>query len=81
MGAAYSAEELPNDVRIACFTHIGSRIPLYNGFYSRNLDKNHFWYPHSDGITLGTKINIDRGKQKMDKIVNKLSSIHERLSS
>lgn len=82
IGSAYSSTKINSmSYSIDCKTYIGSRVPLYNGFYARDIDKNHFWYPHNDGITLGTKINIERGKSKMEKVLNELNRIKERVSS
>jgi len=58
-----------------------SKLPLYNFLLQRPIDKNHYWYAHSDGATLATQIDFTRLLNLNNQVLTTLNTLYTEISN
>jgi hypothetical protein len=51
--------------------------PLYNYLGSREIDKNHYWYPLNQGLTLATQIDFTRIEAGLNNLSTLLNNVYQ----
>lgn len=52
--------------------------PLYNFLGSREIDRNHYWYPLNQGLTLATQIDFTRIESALNNLSTALTDLYQK---
>jgi len=66
---------------VAGSLYCDSKLPLYNFLLQRPIDKNHYWYAHSDGATLATQIDFTRLLNLNNQVLTTLNTLYTEISN
>ena len=61
--------------------YCAENFPLYNFLTNSFIDKNHYWYPFNQGLTLATQIDFTRIETSINNLSSRLNSLYQQWNS
>jgi hypothetical protein len=77
LGSVESTSGTGNNIGFAGPVYCGDVLPLYNFLGNRLVDKNHYWYPLHQGLTLATQINFTNLQTSINNLSSKVNLLYQ----
>ena len=81
VGSVTSLSGINNNFAFAGPIYCGDVLPLYNFLGNRLIDRNHYWYPLHQGLTLASQIDFTRLQTTINNLSSKLNLLYQELTS
>lgn len=81
VGAVLSLSSVNNNFAFSGPVYCGDVLPLYNFLGSRLVDRNHYWYPLHQGLTLASQIDFTRLQTTINNLSSKVNLLYQEWTS
>ena len=77
VGSVLSLSTVNNNFAFSGPVYCGDVLPLYNFLGSRLVDRNHYWYPLHQGLTLASQIDFTRLQTTINNLSSKVNLLYQ----
>jgi hypothetical protein len=81
VGSVLSLDGFNNNFAFSGPVYCGDVLPLYNFLGSRLVNRNHYWYPLHQGLTLASQIDFTRLQTTINNISSKVNLLYQEWTS